>query len=277
MNLLRHAPYAVLRRTIRKRCGGYSKIEGSVTDKYGVEIGGPSAIFRKNGLVPVYDRCRRIDTCNYSEQTIWSKVDNKFLYASALGTEHIAEASNLSMIQTGQYDFLLASHVLEHIANPLMALREWRRVLTVGGVAAVVVPDKRRTFDHKRPYTSLEHIKSDFEGVIRDDDLSHLDEVLLLHDLALDPGCSAQQYRERCLQNARFRGMHHHVFRPEILVGMFTEVMMQVTNLTIERPYHIILFARVADAVDAERVRASNSEFLREGAYWKKTDPFRKR
>lgn len=275
MTFLRQVPHGLLRRTLRKRCRGYADIDVSVRGRCGIEIGGPSRIFRKNGLVPVYDRCRKIDACNFSEQTIWTKDENKGLYASTLGTEHIVEACNLSMIPDGSYDFLLASHVLEHIANPLLALREWKRVLKMDGTAVVIVPDKRATFDHKRPYTSLDHIKMDFERATKDDDLSHLDEILALHDLALDPGCSVQQFRERCLQNARFRGMHHHVFKPEVLLAMFSEVGMQVTNLTIERPYHIIVFARAADPASVGRVPSVNSAVVNEDAQRKKLERLR--
>ncbi|PYL73305.1 MAG: hypothetical protein DMF22_01865 [Verrucomicrobia bacterium] len=37
------------------------------------------------------------------------------------------------MIPSGKYDFLLASHCLEHMANPLCAFQEWLRVLKKKG------------------------------------------------------------------------------------------------------------------------------------------------
>lgn len=61
-------------------------------------------------------------------------------------------------------DFLFASHVLEHIPDPLPALREWFRVVRVGGHMVVVVPhqwlyERKKEppswlcADHKRFYT----------------------------------------------------------------------------------------------------------------------------
>lgn len=58
-------------------------------------------------------------------------------------------------------DFVIAAHVIEHLENPLGALRNWLRVLRPGGKAVVVVPDMRHTFDHSRPETPLSHVICD--------------------------------------------------------------------------------------------------------------------
>lgn len=58
-------------------------------------------------------------------------------------------------------DFVVLSHVIEHLADPLGMLNEIRRVLRPGGIAAVVVPDRRYTFDQGRPGTTFEHLIGD--------------------------------------------------------------------------------------------------------------------
>jgi SAM-dependent methyltransferase len=159
----------------------------------------------------------------------------------------LAEAGSLSGIGDQTYDFVLACHVLEHVANPLRALQEWKRVLVPGGAILVMVPDKRRSFDHKRPVTSFEHIEADFQANTREDDLTHLDEVLALHDLNLDRGAgSPQEFRERCFQNRHFRAMHHHVFDPELLRLMFVRLGMKALVTCFEGPCHIVGFAEKA-------------------------------
>lgn len=40
-------------------------------------------------------------------------------------------------------NFLISSHTLEHIKNTKQALDEWVRVVKVGGLIAIVMPDKR--------------------------------------------------------------------------------------------------------------------------------------
>ncbi len=55
-------------------------------------------------------------------------------------------------------DFVIASHVLEHMPFPLAALRHWYDVLRPGGALLLKIPDKRYTFDIKRERTSLQHL-----------------------------------------------------------------------------------------------------------------------
>ena len=55
-------------------------------------------------------------------------------------------------------DFVVASHVLEHVADPLRILDEIHRVLRIGGIAIILVPDRRTTFDANRAPTSLDHL-----------------------------------------------------------------------------------------------------------------------
>jgi predicted SAM-dependent methyltransferase len=55
-------------------------------------------------------------------------------------------------------DFVIASHVLEHLPFPLAALRHWYDVLRPCGVLLLKIPDKRYTFDVKRERTTLQHL-----------------------------------------------------------------------------------------------------------------------
>jgi hypothetical protein len=251
-------------------------MEPFLTNTRGLEIGGPSPIFGGNRLIPVYDHCGGIDNCNLSSQTIWSRPADDRRFGPRLGTQFVAEACDLSMIPDGTYDFVLASHVLEHIANPLRALQEWGRVLTSSGVLLIVVPDKRGTFDHRRPFTPFDHILADFQSSTPESDLTHLNEVLECHDLRKDlPGCSRQQFRDRCQQNVLFRAMHHHVFSPEVLVLMLTRLQMRVLSIAIERPFHVVVFVQRPDPPAHEEVRSHNLSVLDEGANWRRNDPLR--
>lgn len=53
------------------------------------------------------------------------------------------------------FDGILASHVLEHLPDPLAAMREWHRLLKPGGQLLVKVPHFSRGFthpDHRRGF-----------------------------------------------------------------------------------------------------------------------------
>jgi predicted SAM-dependent methyltransferase len=55
----------------------------------------------------------------------------------------VADVTDLHMLAEGSVEEICASHILEHLAWPLAfkALGEWARVLRVGGVLRVAVPD----------------------------------------------------------------------------------------------------------------------------------------
>ncbi len=72
-----------------------------------------------------------------------------------------ADADHLPF-RDGSLDYVLASHVLEHMPDTLAALREWDRVVRPGGVVFLVVPHRDRTQDRDRARTPLRHLLHDF-------------------------------------------------------------------------------------------------------------------
>lgn len=62
----------------------------------------------------------------------------------------------------GALDFVLASHVIEHMPDTIRALGEWDRVLRPGGVCFLIVPHRERTTDRPRPRTDLLHHLADY-------------------------------------------------------------------------------------------------------------------
>jgi len=122
-----------------------------LADSVGLEIGGPSQIFTGNGALPVYPVLKRLDNCNLSEKTIWETANQATSFGyderHPQGDQYIAEATDLQTISLETYDCALASHVIEHIANPLQALSEWIRILKERGILVLIVPHKDGTFE----------------------------------------------------------------------------------------------------------------------------------
>jgi SAM-dependent methyltransferase len=241
LHRLRAVSQTIFIKVLRKRCSGYSAMKTYFEGKAGLEFGGPSSIFSSNHLIPVYNIAARVDNCDFAQQTLWTANHRSHRFGNGSGKRFVGDARSAPSFVDDSYDFIAASHVLEHVANPLRALDEWKRILKPSGAIVVVLPDKRGTFDHRRPFTSFDHVKADFESNVAEDDLAHLEEIVALHDLELDPPAgSAEQFRQRCLQNASCRAMHHHVFSPELLIEMFNFLDMRIVNVAMERPFHII-------------------------------------
>lgn len=70
-------------------------------------------------------------------------------------------------------NFIIACHVIEHVANPIRAIVDSLSILKPGGKLVLIVPDKRKTFDRKRNLTEISHLIEDFESPNRDRDFEH--------------------------------------------------------------------------------------------------------
>ena len=93
------------------------------------------------------------------------------------------DATDLNKIPDLSYEFILSSNCLEHVANPIKALKEWVRVLKGDSLILLVLPSKEYTFDHNRPITKFKHLIEDYNNDTKESDLTHLDEILKSHDL----------------------------------------------------------------------------------------------
>lgn len=189
----------------------------AVHGKRGLEIGGPSKYFQRR--VPVYRAINSLDNCVFNVKTIWegTREDGSpfNFFPGKAGRNRVVDAADLAGIGDGEYDFILSSHSLEHIANPIKALKNWRRVAP--GFLVLILPYWHETFDHRRPVTTLEHMIEDFERNTGEDDTTHIKEAMELTDvsrLALPEGLTLDRAAELAnpLDNARNRSVHHHVF-----------------------------------------------------------------
>lgn len=270
---LLHAAYS---RPTPQRLEYYPYCKPHFESKVGLEIGGPSGIFRQQGHIPVYPVASRVDNCNFGSQTVWEGGISEgatFIFdkKKAPGTQYITEASNLQCVDDSTYEFVLSSHCIEHLANPLKGLAEWIRVLKQDGIIVLIVPHKDGTFDHRRPVTSLEHLVQDFESQTAEDDMTHLEEILRLHDLSRDSGAGDfTSFQERSNRNVENRCLHQHVFDTRSAVEVVNYMNLKILAVELFHPYHIMIIAKKVSqnqAVNNEQFRG-----LEEAPCW--SSPF---
>jgi SAM-dependent methyltransferase len=258
----------------RARC--FRRGSRLMAGKVGLEIGGPSQIFGRRGLFPIYAVATRLDNCNFSQATIWEgsiAEGATFRYDEqrASGYQYILEATDLAVIPSNTYDFVVSSHTLEHIANPLRALYEWLRVLKEHGFLVLVLPHRDGTFDHRRPVTPLEHFIQDFECGTTEEDLTHLPEILTLHDLSRDPEAGDfDAFRARSERNFENRCLHHHVFDARAVVELLDYLGLELQAVEVIRPYHIIVVAEKLSGGELSH----NEAFLADEAEYRRRSLF---
>jgi SAM-dependent methyltransferase len=238
-----------LRKLMAGRARAFHAHKNLFVGKTGMEIGGPSQVFTRGDIFPVYPIVGHLDNCNFSNTTVWEgDIEQgqtfQFDRKKPAGRQYIFEATAMECLDSGAYDFVLSSHVLEHVANPILALSEWRRLLADDGTPVLLLPDKKYTFDHRRPVTTLEHLIADFKAGVTEDDLTHLPEILALHDLKRDPEAGdIGTFKGRSIRNVENRCMHHHVFDAELAVKLVEYLGLEVHTVEQIYPHHILLMA----------------------------------
>jgi SAM-dependent methyltransferase len=192
-----------------------SVLENVTLNKLGVEIGGPSP----TGNI-LYKNAQSIDNIIFSKNTVWSNHTDEYkYYNNKTGKVIINDAVNISHVKNETYDFVFSSHSLEHIANPLKAVQEWLRIIKNGGYIVIIVPEKSVCFDHKRAYSKFSTLLTQYEKNVGEDDLSTLPEILLNHDLSMDPPAGdLGAFTKRSLDNFNNRCLHHYVYNDELLM-----------------------------------------------------------
>ncbi len=136
------------------------------------------------------------------------------------------DVDRLRAVRSRSQDFVIACHILEHLANPLAMLKEIDRVLRPGGKAVVVLPDREHTVDRTRAPTSLDHLVDELHGDVHEVSREHLVEAVAaqvykmradrrpLEEIGADLG-------EDELEMHRQRSVHVHVWTQ----AEFTEVV----------------------------------------------------
>lgn len=238
------AAATVIDRIVRPRTRNWPIVRDRVRGGRGLEVGGPSSRFRDGGILPIYPLVDDLDNTTFASRTIWEgELSRDFVFddAHAAGRQYFLDGTELSDIADEAYDFVVCSHVLEHFANPLKALFEWHRVLRPAGSVIMVVPHGAYNFDHRRPTTTIEHLVSDYEGDVSEDDDTHFGEVVALHDVARDPPLGDRdELAARTAANVRYRAVHHHVFDPGLVRDLLEYAGFEVVGLDFKRPYDII-------------------------------------
>ncbi|MEO8770792.1 MAG: methyltransferase domain-containing protein [Ferruginibacter sp.] len=227
----------------------------------GLEVGGPSPIFTVNGFLPIYKEINNLDGCNFSNNTVWEgsiQEGKNYHYGNKTGFQIISDGTKLAGIPNGKYDFVLSCHSIEHIANPIKALTEWKRIITDDGYLVLVVPHKDQTFDHNRPLTTLEHLIKDYENNVQEDDSTHFKEVIALHDISKDDGINdLASLKIRTADNFNNRCVHQHVFNTPLVIKLADKLGLKIHDVQHFNPFNIIVLLQ-----KSIHQKANNSFYL---------------
>jgi SAM-dependent methyltransferase len=129
----------------------------------------------------------------------------------------VSDLESMRGIADASIDFVIANHVMEHVEDPLRALKSMSRVLTPGGIAFLALPDKRFTFDRDRGITPLEHLIRDHAEGPDWSLADHYEEWVRCVD-----GLSGAEHRNKYQQMlAKRANIHFHVWDYTAMMEMF--------------------------------------------------------
>jgi len=209
----------------------------------GLEFGGPTELFNRSNLLPLYFQVKDIDGVN--------KFDNNH-FQKHLKKEYICDGILKGINYDGdcvlfksdiKYDYVVNSHVIEHVANPIKCIKSWKNnLLKDNGYILFVVPDKNFCFDHRRPLTKYDHLLSDYYNNIGEEDNTHIEEQKILHDWSM--GGMANFY-DLCRNNHLTRVVHHHCFDIENFKQMILFCQLEIIHLFKADSLNIICLCKI--------------------------------
>lgn len=138
----------------------------------GIEIGPlvNPIVSRDKSNVKYVDRASTEDLKEWYSRDPGINVDDIMQIDYIWGEQSLAEATG----GTEQFDYCVASHVIEHIPDLITWLGEIASILKVGGVACFAVPDRRYTFDYLRSTTTAADVVDNYLQKLRKPSFRHI-------------------------------------------------------------------------------------------------------
>lgn len=144
------------------------------------------------------------------------------------------DTDGLAVIPDASFDAVVASHVIEHLANPIAALREFERVLRPGGKLVLIAPDRGCTFDAVRPPTPFAHVLQEYRDGVTQVSPEHIAEFCdaiysqpPIHPPAVREWHDPHALNEQRIELHRRRSIHVHCWLPEEFAALIAGCLAQ--------------------------------------------------
>ncbi len=137
----------------------------------------------------------------------------------------VDNGERLATIDAESQDFIVANHFLEHTENPIGTIQTHLGKLKPGGILFYAVPDKRFTFDHRRPVTPLDHMVADYEQGPQRSRAEHYEEWTRLVPGEIHADATDEEAVARARElDAEDYSIHMHVWTQAEFLAMILEV-----------------------------------------------------
>ena len=180
----------------------------------GIEIG---ALDRPMPF-PEHVKVRYVDHMSHEELLVRFADLNR---DAIVKPDFVSDGQRLEAVPSDSQDFVVASHVIEHMQDPIMAIKNFLRVLKDDGTIFLAVPDKRDTSDQKRSLTSIDHLLEDHETGVHVSRASHFLEYAEFGEGG-DPAHIFDRAKQLSESDVR---IHFHVWTPTSFVAFLDTIV----------------------------------------------------
>ena len=146
----------------------------------------------------------------------------------------VDDGERLATFEDESVDFVVANHFLEHCENPIGTIETHLRKLRPGGVVFYAVPDKRYTFDFRRPRTTLEHLIADYEDGPEARRDHYVEWERMVYDSGACPPDDAEAARRAGIREREAYSIHFHVWTQSDLLEMFMHCRDRFATFELE-------------------------------------------
>ncbi|MET4277752.1 MULTISPECIES: methyltransferase domain-containing protein [unclassified Bradyrhizobium] len=152
-------------------------------------------------------------------------------------------------------DFIVASHVIEHVPDLIGWLSECHDALAVGGRLVLVIPDKRFTFDvcrresafeealqayrERRHRPGLRCIMDHFANVVQADTYRLWDDYACVPELKFHHGPEFLELAAREFNEGKYIDVHCWVFTPWSFMDLIRRITSEVPHLNFNLAYFL--------------------------------------
>jgi predicted SAM-dependent methyltransferase len=161
---------------------------------------------------------------------------------------HIVDnAEKLSKVKNNSQDFIIANHFMEHTLDPIGTVMNLSKKLRKDGVLYFAIPDKRYTFDSRRPLTPYEHLLEEHNHPSAEMKWQHFLEASELIDGR--KGKDIEKHA-RELFDAKY-SIHYHVWTRATLIEFFMRTIkdfdlpLEITSVLENNPESIFVLRKL--------------------------------
>ncbi|UYW30162.1 class I SAM-dependent methyltransferase [Methylorubrum extorquens] len=101
-------------------------------------------------------------SARYADHRTTEELRARYSDLDVVPVDIVLRSDDLSEIEDGSCDFLIANQVIEHLPNPLGAIETWGRKLKSDGTMFLGYPLGKYCPDRVRPITAIDHLIEDY-------------------------------------------------------------------------------------------------------------------